>query len=1148
MFRLVAAGLLLLSSLYAQTASLSGVVRDAAGAVIPAAGLELTNPKTGAKRSAQTNESGVYVFAAVTPGTYELAVSKAGFAATRVEELILEVAQTKTVNLNLQVSQVQESVTVRDEAALLVTDRADRSAVLENKFVLSVPLNVRNPLQLINYTPGVVQGGSGFGTSGTNTATNTLTNSFRINGGRSASTEVLLDGAANTTAFSNQTAGLPQVDAVQEFRVLTSPYAPEYGRTSGGVVSFGLRSGTNDWHGSAHEFLRNSILDANGFNANRAGRPRQKLQRNQFGGTFSGRVWIPKLYDGKDRTFFFFGYEGLRERQAGAFTGTVPTDLEKQGNFSQTRDVTGVPIVMFDPATTRLDPDRPAGTTRFLRDAFPGNIVPTGRLQRIGQNLLSFYPAANQPGRGASTIDNFFSNEPSSSDQNRVDFKIDHRVTDQHQIMGRLNWFRNANVTPSYYRNAASPSTSNNLPGMSVQGRHTWLISPRDIFEHHFVYGFTESIRTTPGVGFDPLQLGFAPSTVTGLRVRAFPAVTVSRLSPTGIAQIAQSSNRPEVYQYRGTITMVRGNHTLKGGVDWRLLAGNIIIAPPLAIASSNFTSGPNPAAAALASGSGIADLLLGAASVTATIVPFEQVRRPYTGVFFQDEWRVNTRLSLTFGLRYNLELAFREKNSQYAYLDLASPSPIAGRVPGFSNLRGGLVYPQGPTQVADFANFDPRVGVAYRLNEKTVLRAGAGIFHHPAPTGIDTSLGFAQRSTSVFAAADNFTPLFNLANPFPSGPLQPTGSSLGLATALGQNIAAPLRNQVIPYSAQWSFDIQRQLPMGFLVDIGYAGNSAIHLYTPTSSVNYNQLPASAQALGSDLLAVVPNPFAGVITDPTSLLSRPTVQRGQLLRPYPQFQNVFGNAIPAGQASYHAMQLKIEKRFSDGLAILFAYTHSKTIDNLGETSQAGGDVAGFMNSNCFACDRSLSFQHVPDVIRFSLRYDLPFGSGRRWMNRGFAGRVLGGWSVGSFWSWDNGFPIRVLAPNDSNSFGGGTNMRPNATGQPARLGQAVEFRDGAPYFNAGAFSRPAPFTFGNVSRVLPDVRNPGTNNWDMLVEKRFTLTERLGLDFRMEMYNAFNLVNWAGPGTNLISADFGRLFLRQVNTPRQIQFGLRLAF
>lgn len=624
MLRVLSCLLALAGCLSAQNASLSGLIRDPANAPVSTAAIELQNTQTAARLNSESNSSGRFVFPSLVPGRYEMTVKRAGFATAQVSEFTLEVAQSKTIDIQLKLSQVQESVTVSDEAALLVVDRADRSAVLENKFVLSVPLNVRNPLQLVNFTPGVIQGGSGFGSSGTNAATNTLTNTFRVNGGRAGTTEVLLDGGANTTAFSNQTAGLPQVDAVQEFRVLTSSYAPEYGRTSGGVISFGLRSGTNEYHGSAHEFLRNTVLDANGFNANRAGRPRQQLQRNQFGGTLGGPIILPRLYNGKNRTFFFFGFEALRERQAGSFTGAMPTAAERQGNFAQTRDVNGALIQMFDPATTRLDPDRPAGTTRFLRDAFAGNVIPAARFNRVGTNLLGFYPNPNQPGRGASAIDNYFSSAPSQSNQDRVDLKVDHTITSNHVIMTRYNWFENQNITPSPYQNPASPSTSNRLPGLSVQGRHTWLITNRDIFEHSFTYGFTESIRTTPGSGFDPLQLGFTNSTVQGLKLQAFPAITATRLSPAGIPQVAASSNRPEVYQYKATLTMSRGNHTFKAGLDYRTLAGNIILQPPLSInAANNFTGGPNPAAALAASGSGIADLLLGAASVTATIVPF---------------------------------------------------------------------------------------------------------------------------------------------------------------------------------------------------------------------------------------------------------------------------------------------------------------------------------------------------------------------------------------------------------------------------------------------------------------------------------------------------------------------------------------------
>lgn len=1144
--------LLICFKIFAQNATISGRAQDSTGSVVPDVNVVFTRKATGTRAEARTNHTGSFVSPPLLPGEYKAQATAEGFSAWTLDTVTVEVGQTKSVVIELKPKDVQETVTVVDEAPLLVTSNADRSSVMENKFVLSVPLNVRNPLQLINFSPAVVQGSSGFGTSGTNTSSQTQTNTFRINGGKSATTEILLDGAANTTALSNQAGGIPQVDAIQEFRVLTDAYAPEYGRTSGGVVAFATRGGTNAFHGTAHEFLRNSILDSNGFNANRAGTPRQSLKRNQFGGTVGGPVLIPKLYNGRNKTFFFAAYEGLRESAAGSFTGSVPTDRERRGDFSQTRDVNGAPIVIYDPRTTRLDPTRPDGTVRYIRDPFAGNQVPSDQLNVVGRNLMDYYPLPNQPGRGASNIDNYFSSSPSRSDQDRVDARVDHNLNDSHRLMFRWNSFLNKNAPPNPYNNVAGVgATSNRLPGLNAMVQHTWIISPSVVFDHHFSYAYSESQRVTPGLGFDPLQLGFAANTVTGIREPAFPAVTTTRISGMGLGQIAKSSNRPEVYQYRAVASMLRGSHSFKFGFDYRMLAGNADFFPPLSIqATSNFTGGPNPQAASPTSGHGAADLLLGAASVTASITPFEQFRRPYFGFFAQDEWRLTPKLTVTYGLRYSIEQPFIEHKDQYTFLDLASPSPLQSSVPSIANLRGGIgfVNQNGMgrrTQETDWSNFDPRIGIAYRLDEKTVVRSGFGLFTHPAANSIDVANGFSQRTTSFATLADGVTPVFNLAQPFPNGPLQPTGNSLGLGTLVGQSISAPLRTQQISYSAQWSVDVQRQLPWNFLVNAGYAANTGNKLFTP---INFNQLPDSELARGSQLLQTVANPFSGVITDATSPLSRPTVQLGQLLRPYPQFQNVTANGVGAGHSTYHSLQMTVERRFAAGLALLFAYTHSKAIDNVGEIGQAAGDVSGFANNNCYACDRSLAFQHVPDVIRWSVRYDIPFGYGRKYFNSGWASKIIGGWSTAAFWSWDNGFPIRVLAPNDSNSFGGGTNMRPNATGVPARLDQGIVYQDGAPYFNAAAFSRPAPFTFGNVSRNLPDVRNPGVDNWDLLIEKHFAFTERIGLDFRTEFFNSFNRVQYAGPGTNFTSADFGRIFLRQVNTPRQIQFGARLSF
>ena len=381
------------------------------------------------------------------------------------------------------------------------------------------------------------------------------------------------------------------------------------------------------------------------------------------------------------------------------------------------------------------------------------------------------------------------------------------------------------------------------------------------------------------------------------------------------------------------------------------------------------------------------------------------------------------------------------------------------------------------------------------------------------------------------------------MSSPFPQGLTQPTGNTLGLSTYVGQNLSGLPRQQQISYSEQWSLDVQRQLPRNFVVTLGYVGNNGLHLYVP---FNYNQLPDADLALGSQLLAQVPNPFYGVITDKTSILSAPTVQYGQLLRPHPQFQNLTGTQTGVGRSTYHALQLAVEHRYSSGLALLFAYTHSKVIDNVGDYFNSNQ----FQDNNCPSCDRSISGQDLADVIRLSGQYELPFGIGKPFVNQGWLAPVLGGFTVGSFFTYDDGLPVALTSPNFSNSFGGGngTSMRPDVTGAPIAPPGGRQIKNGGLYFNPAAFKPTPSFQFGNAARYISDIRAPGTLNWDMLAAKRISLGEPFSLDFRVEFFNAFNRVQFAGPNASISSTSFGEIFLSQANNPRAIQAGLRLSF
>ena len=1097
-----------------------------------------------------TTDSGTFLLPPVPPGTYEISAAAPGFATERLTGLTLEVGESKVINLVLQPASVHEVVQVVDTPPELTTDRPDRSVVIDRTFVANIPLNVRNPLQLINFSPAVTKGDDGL--SGQNVTSESRTNTWRINGAKGATTDIAIDGATDTTAYYNQAGGIPGVDAVQEYRVYTSAYAPEYGRTSGGTVAYALRSGSNAIHGSLFEYLRNSDLDADGFNADKAGQPIAAFRRNQFGGTFGGPVTLPKLYHGRDKTFFFVSYEGLRDSSAGSFTGTVPTALERAGNFSQTKDANGGLIVIYDPSTTRLDPSAPAGTTRYIRTAFPGNLVPASQVNPIATKLLSYYPMPDQPGVGQSSTNNYFSNAPGTNNNQRIDARLDQRISDRQLIYAHLDWFANHIIQNNYYGNGMAAVNSNDfIPGFNIMLHHTWSISPSLVFDHHFSWAHSESNRTAP-VEVNASQLGFPASVAPGITDQMVPQLSMTRTSGLGNNYPAED-NESSVWQYAGDVSWLKGVHTFKFGYDFRVYPVQLFDPQQLAInATSNFTGGPNPNAAVSDSGSGIADLLLGAAGVTSGYVPETKSHHDYIGFYAQDTARVTPRLTLTYGLRVNYETGDVEAQNQLNYINLSSPSPLAGQVAGFPNLVGGVGIPGLNGTGRELQNprglhLDPRLGASYQLNSKTVIHTGFGIFHHPlaAWEQYPNALGTTRTVNSITTLSDGVTPLFNLSNPFPSGLPMPYGNSAGLAIALGQNITGPLHTQDIPYQANWSFDVQRQLPLHLVVTAAYVGNVGVHLMTP---LQLNQIPDADLALGSKLLTVVPNPFYGVITDPTSTLSLATVQEAQLLRAFPQFLNVKAINVGAGHSSYDAGQLTVEKRMSQGLDVLFGYTYSKAIDNVGEMTSVAGTRNGPQDNYCLACDRSLSDQNEPYSLRLATRYELPVGPGKSLAHSGIAAKAFGGWSLGAFYTVDAGRPVAVSSPNNSNSLGGGSGMRPNATGVSAALPGGPQICDNCLYFNPAAFTQTPQFAFGNVSRYLPDVNNPTAANVDANIEKTTNIGERYHLVFQAELFNATNHVVFSGPTTSITSATFGKIILSQTNTPRQVQFSLRLRF
>jgi len=1141
----------------AQSSSVSGHIVDGGGAAIVNANIDIVSKTTNETTIVHTNNDGYFLFPPLTPGSYTVHVTAPGFAKVDVDNVTLEVSGSRVIDLKLVPQSVSQNVTVNASAPELVLDHPDRGNVIESQFVQGTPLNIRNPLQLVNFAQGVTALSTD---SGNNDQSEAYTNTFRINGGRLASTESLLDGGVNTTMYDyNAIAAVPQVDSIQEFKVLTTAYAPEWGHTSGGIVTFATKSGTDKFHGSVYDYLRNSDLDANSFTSDLAGVAKPHFQRNQYGYAVGGPVTFPPHYhDTNHRTFFYTTWEGLRQSQASSFLYTVPTALERTGDFSQSY-INGNLLVIYDPSTTQL---QPAGSTKctttpvtasqtvYCRTAFPGNKITN--LDPAGKAILNSYPLPNaslgtNSSTGANT--NYFSNAPTSSTQATVNFRLDHKFNDRQSIFAHFDWFQRFNNFGNPYNNNLSPVANNQrLPGDNLMLDHTLVLSANMVFEEHFVRVHQESNRVPPSLGFNPTSLGFNGVT-TGLTSVTFPYVTGDRVSGIGPTSGLEADSGT-TYQYAASLSYLKGKHDFKFGADYRLEQEDYNINQLVTVTTSysnSFTASPVSQTVGVSVGSGIADLLLGTGTVTSGVLPGYQLQHPYYAFFAQDEYHFSPRLTLTYGLRYNLELPDTEQHNQYQILNTTASSPLTGQT-SLGTLTGGLLFTgtSGTGQrlgTAQTKNFDPRLGLVYRVDDKTVVRSGFGIFHAPSylNLGSSASAGYSATTTSIDAQPNGVTPLFNMDNPFPSGLNAITGSSLGLATNVGLAITGYPQQQQISYSEQWSLDVQRELPYNFVITVGYVGNNSLHLYVP---YNYNQLPDADLSQQTALTATVHNPFYGVVTNANSPLSASTVPEWKLELPHPQFTTM--NAIYTGQgaSSYNALQLSLERRFSQGLALLFDYTHSKLFDNVGDYFTP----YNFQDNYCPACDRSISGQDLANVIRFSAQYELPFGHGRQYFTHGIASYVIGGWSVGNFYTFDTGLPVQVTdSGNNTSTYGGGSIMRPNIVpGVSTSVNRTL--KNGSPYFNAAAFIKPAAYTFGDAPRYISSIRSPGTNNWDLLVAKHIPVKGPLDLTFRVELFNAFNRIQFSGPNANINASSFGTISLSQLNTPRDIQVSLRLNY
>ncbi len=1160
------------------SALLTGTVTDPNGAAVAGAKVTITNTQTNVAITLTTNNEGVYVATALQPGNYEVIAEATGFRKLTKSGIKLEIGQAVRSDLQLVVGAVDQVIEVSSATVLLQTEQSLLDQGVEQKLVENLPLIDQNIMQLVQIVPGVVSGNpanpSPIGLIGNRSF---FDSNFSVNGGKSSTNDVLVDGVANTVGDFNGVGATPPARAVQEFKVMSGAISAEYGRTGGGVVSYATRSGGNRYHGSLFEFHQNSELNANGWFNNRNRIKRVSNKRNHFGVDFSGPVWFPKIYEGKNKTFFFFSYEGRRNRDPFGGLFTVPTLKQRQGDFSETKNRAGQQILIYNPWTTRL-----TSSNQFTRDPFPDNRInctainpATNRpfCDPVALAALKFYPEPNRPPDDPAGTNNYLAAGTNVLDQNYLSIRFDHNISNKQNVYARYTRMRRDDRQVNPFNNVASSGRVIIDKFTHAVINHTYAINQSLV--NNFRYGYVRShANQIPfGTGFDPTQLGLPGDLKRNAAVLQFPTFNISGngFSFSSLGSRGYNNQPRDTTTIADTVTKVWSGHTIKAGGEYRLLrfypfqvfdtTGNF-----------SFTQGytqQNPNVSSTTSGFGLASFLLGAHSSAV----FEYgtpvtIFHHYLAVYLQDDWRIKQRLTLNLGLRWDVETGTQESHDRLTVFDFRAPSPINTQVREKlgRDINGLLRFvDKGEAEwAADKKRFAPRIGLSYQISDKTVVRAGYALFYLPVSVENLGSVGYNY--TISGPQPDPRIPQNLVSNPFPSGIPAIIGKSQGSLSLLGQSITAVEGRITSAYNQMWNLAIQRQIGRSLLAQAAYVGARGVHL--PLNNFNLNQLAPEFQKLGNTALASqVANPFFGVITDPLSALSRATVERRQLLRPFPQYIAVSYSrpVVGMGDSSYNALQLSLQRRFTGGLSFLASYTWSKAMD-IGGTGNgiAFTNPTPIQNIYNIRDEWSLSTSDVPHVFKLSGVYELPFGKQKRFLNN--ASRLVdllaGGWQVSGFFWWQSGTPLAIVADNRLGI--GNATMRasirqgvnPKISNSEARR----NVRNNGVWFNTSAFFNPndeitAPpgedrskfFVLGNTSRTLASVRRDRYLNLDFSLFKRFRITEKVGFEFRAESFNTINYVVFGTPVTNANSPQFGRV-TTQLNTPRRIQLAGRITF
>jgi Carboxypeptidase regulatory-like domain len=1160
-------------------ASLTGRITDPRKAIIADAIVTAINTGTRMRYQGSTNGAGLYYISNLPPGRYRIEVEKLGFKAVIQTNVILHVQDALEVNFEMELGSALESITVEGISPAFDTESTSLGTVVEQHKANELPLNGRNVFNLIALAPSVVPQGS---SNGSPVGVNPFGwANYQVSGSFGNQSAEYLDGEPLNIGYINLPILIPTQDSIQEFKVQTSNLGAEWGKFAGGVTNLSTKGGTSSFHGEAYEYLRNRIFNANDYFLNATGKQRPPWIQNQFGANAGGPFTLP----GRDnKTFWFVSAEGFRLRTGQPFTATVPTAAERAGDFA------AITTSIMDPCGGVVNSQGACPRSSALPTPFLGNQIPAQRINPTSRALLNLWPLPNTSGvtTPSGPINNFQTVARTGGSQNQVVLRIDQNIASDQKVFVRISHWdvHDLPIDPladglCADRCAEIYSTNTAAVAYNYVPRSGTILDVNASISR-FRYN-----RTPKNAGFDLTSIGWPASYNASIpeRMRTPPTPCVANFADSIMCSQGQSfiQDRNTQFDVSPSVTLMRGRHRYSAGLEFEVGYDNY--------AQTNLASGAfrfcGPGQPCF-TGFSFSDFLLGYADnfsnfenhfFDQALVPaFTAGKQVYRAVHFTDTWHVTPRLTMNAGLRYELQGPWSERFNRLSYFDPKASSYLNQFLPPGSRQVLGDVFlvPPGSRNAfpLDTTNLAPRLGLAYSLTPRTIIRSGYGIYWVPNYVSFAVNPNndmVNAASTTYTGSIDGTHPFNSIALPFPGGIAVPPGRSLGtqatqqFMTQVVSSITEVDRgNHPAGYVGQWNLDLERELPAGFFVSAAYVGSKGTHLEQYSQQINQisddlltqaaRQFAAGGRAAVT-LLQPVNNPF--FVNGEALALGAPTTTQGQLLRPFPQYASVALAGQGSFDSTYHSLQVTVRRRFPGAGSLLVAYTNSKLISDTDTlTSWLETSVGTIQDNNDLRRERSLSSQDVPQRLAVSYVLDLPFGQGRKFLP-GVSGRLnklVGGWGIDGVTTFQRGFPLIFGngQANDATLFG--TGSRPNVVAGCHKSGSGTRTARLNGWFNAACFVAPSDFTFGNESRVDATLRADGINNFDLAFFKRtmFGLDERVGVEFRTEFFNLFNRTQFAPPNTICCSsnnADFAVVTATAPGTnPRLIQFAMKLFF